>query len=88
MLVGEATAIGSALKSDVWHRAASYVIDEIATAGYTFWNTGADGVTRLLVQMPGVLNGIAGRFEWILDESLTHQMFVRGGTIDGVPIVP
>jgi hypothetical protein len=35
------------------------------------------------------LNGIAGRFEWIIDlGAVTHRMFVRGGAVTGVPIVP
>jgi len=33
------------------------------------------------------LNGSVGRFEWIVDDalSLTHQRFVPGGSINGVP---
>jgi hypothetical protein len=40
--------------------------------------------------MPGEVNGISGRFEWIVDTSgnLTHQWFVKGGSINGIPIVP
>jgi hypothetical protein len=36
------------------------------------------------------VNVVAGRFEWIVDASgdLTHQLFVPGGVINGVPIVP
>lgn len=46
-------------------------------------------VDRRLVQMPGEVNGTAGRFEWIVDGgSLTRQVFVRGGTINGTPIKP
>ncbi|MEV2220303.1 hypothetical protein AB0E01_10540 [Nocardia vinacea] len=30
-----------------------------------------------------------GRFEWIIDgDKVTHQMFVRNGTINGIPIKP
>ena len=30
--------------------------------------------------MPGEVNGVAGRFEWIRDgDKLTYQFFVRGG---------
>lgn len=55
--------------------------------GTVFRTVGGDGVERLLVQMPGEVNGVAGRFEWIVDGgSLTHQMFVRGGTLNGIPI--
>jgi hypothetical protein len=43
-----------------------------------------------LTQVLGEMNGTAGRFEWIVDGSgnLTHQMFVGGGRITGVPIAP
>jgi len=43
-----------------------------------------------LTQVLGEMNGVPGRFEWIVDGAgnLTHQMFVRGGGITGVPIVP
>ena len=52
-----------------------------------FRTVGGDEVERLLVQAPGEVNGVAGRLEWIVDGgNLTHQMFVRGGTIIGIPI--
>jgi hypothetical protein len=32
---------------------------------------------------------LSGCFEWIVDGgNLTHQMFVRGGTVNGIPIKP
>jgi hypothetical protein len=50
---------------------------------------GGDGVKRTLIQLPGNVNGVDGRFEWIIDgDRITHQMFVRGGGINGVPIKP
>ena len=40
-----------------------------------------------LYQVEGSLNGISGRFEWIVDDgNVTHRMFVQGGTVNGVPI--
>ena len=89
-LVRGANPVGSALKSDAAHRAASFVVDDIASNGSVFRTVDGDGVTRTLVQAPGELNGLAGRFEWIVDDagSLTHQMFVKGGSINGVPIKP
>ncbi|NYG58745.1 hypothetical protein BJ980_001668 [Nocardioides daedukensis] len=88
-LIQGAKPTGSALKSDAWHRAAAFTTDDIAKNGTVFRTGGGDGVERLLVQMPGEVNGIAGRFEWIVDGgSLTHQMFVRGGTLNGIPIKP
>ena len=42
-----------------------------------------------LFQLEGDLNGVTGRFEWVVDSgNVTHRMFVRGGTINGVPIQP
>ncbi len=42
-----------------------------------------------LLQLEGSLNGVAGRFEWIIDQgAVTHRMFVGGGAVTGVPIVP
>jgi hypothetical protein len=41
-----------------------------------------------MFQIEGSLNGVAGRFEWIVDQgAVTHRMFVEGGTVNGVPIV-
>jgi hypothetical protein len=84
-----AQAGGSALKSDPFHRAASFAVDDIAAHGTVFPLAGRTG-TANLTQVPGTLNGIAGRFEWIVDKAgnLTHQMFVSGGTINGIPIRP
>jgi len=85
-----ATPVGSALKSDVFHRAASFVRAEAAQSGSHTPLVGGDGVTRTLTQMAGTLNDKAGRFEYIVDPAgkLTHQLFVPGGTINGVPIKP
>jgi RHS repeat-associated protein len=86
-LVKAAEPVGSALKEDPWHRSAAYVVDSIASDGTVTRITGGDGVSRLLVQMPGEVNGVNGRFEWILDgDKLTHSMFVKNGTINGIPI--
>ena len=82
--------MGSAVKSDAAHRAASFAVDDIASKGKVFQTVGGDGVTRTLVEASGELNGVAGRFGWIVDEAgtLTHQMVVKGGSINGVPIKP
>jgi len=48
-----------------------------------------DGAT--LYQVEGSLNGVSGRFEWIVDPKLggvSHRKFVSGGTINGVPNKP
>jgi hypothetical protein len=42
-----------------------------------------------LYQVEGSFNGVAGRFEWIVDSGqVTHRMFVGGGTVNGIPITP
>lgn len=41
-----------------------------------------------LYQLDGALNGIQGRFEWIVQDGFTtHRMFVPNGTMNGVPII-
>ena len=43
----------------------------------------------MLYQLEGSLNGVNGRFEWIIqDGKVTHRMFVTNGTMNGVPIIP
>jgi len=86
----EAEPVGSALKDDAFHRAAAFVRDEAAESGTHFPINGADGNPATLTQVPGGMNGIPGRFEYIVNQSgeLTHQMFVKGGTINGIPIKP
>ena len=89
-LVRSANPVGSALKGDIYHRSATWAVDDIASNGSVYRLVGNGGVQRTLIQAPGELNGIAGRFEWIVDDAgnLTHQMFVKGGSINGVPITP
>lgn len=42
-----------------------------------------------LYQLQGSLNGTVGRFEWIIqNQQVTHRMFVPGGGINGIPIMP
>ena len=42
-----------------------------------------------LYQLDGSLNGVAGRFEWIIQGGkVTHRMFIQNGTMNGVPIKP
>ena len=56
----------------------------------------ADQATNLnngatLHQLEGSLNGVSGRFEWIVDPKLggvSHRMFVPNGTINGIPSKP
>lgn len=84
ILVRRAIPVRSALKSDAYHRSASYVVDDIAWRATVFRIDDERGV-RTLVQMPGRVNGVPGRFEWVVtdDGYLTHQTFVAHGTING-----
>jgi hypothetical protein len=87
--INGARATGSALKGDAYHRAASFMVEEAGVNGRLFTIPGRLGPQNL-TQVPGELNGIAGRYEWIVNAAgdLTHQMFVKAGTINGIPIVP
>ena len=73
----------SALKTDA-HHAFSNIVDNYA--GYA---TKSDINNGTLYQLLGSLNGKDGRFEWIVEnEQVTHRMFVEGGGINGIPIMP
>ena len=83
--------VGSGLKDDPLHRATSWVVDDPAAQQFTI--TGGDGVQRTLYQLPGEVNGKTGVFEWIVDNSgtdsvITHQRFIPGGQVNGVPNQP
>ncbi|WP_344762402.1 RHS repeat-associated core domain-containing protein, partial [Actimicrobium antarcticum] len=82
-----AERIGSGLKADISHRAASFLSKEQLGAGQTFALRGGDGVERTLLQTPGMLNGKNGIYEYIYDSAgkVTHQRFIDGGTITGLP---
>ena len=75
--------VGSALKPDVYH-SFSNIVDNYA--GYAT-QTALNNAT--LYQLQGALNGVAGRFEWIVQAGqVTHRMFVAGGGMNGIPIMP
>lgn len=74
---------GSALKTDPYH-AFPNIVDNYA--GYATKSPINNGT---LYQLQGSLNGTAGRFEWIVqNQQVTHRMFVKGGTINGIQIMP
>lgn len=78
-----AERVGSGLKSDIYHRAASYLTEEQLSKGKVF---NLDN-NKILLQVEGSVNGKEGVFEYILDElgRVTHQLFKEGGMINGIP---
>lgn len=83
-----ANPVGSALKTDTYHSTDFWMREAVADHGHVFTITGGDGVQRTLIQMPSEVNGTAGRFEYIMDKgNLTHETFIEGGSINGVPNV-
>ncbi|MEN4922749.1 hemagglutinin repeat-containing protein [Achromobacter spanius] len=82
-----ANRVGSSLKSDTSHIAASFLTKEQLALGEVFMIKGNDGINRILLQTPGGLNGKSGIYEYILDPSsnVTHQRFIENGLINGIP---
>lgn len=55
-------------------------------AGYATKSTLKNGT---LYQLEGSLNGVPGRFEWIIQGGqVTHRRFIQNGSMNGVPIKP
>jgi RHS repeat-associated protein len=88
--LASANPVGSAAQDDLYHSAANSVRSLVGDAGTQFQVVGADGETYTLTQVSGSVNGVDGRFEYLVDSqgSLTHQFFVPGGSINGIPIKP
>jgi hypothetical protein len=81
-----AERIGSALKSDKFHRSATFGMDSKDT-WYKFDIHGGDGNPYKLFQKAGELDGRKGVFEYILtkDGKITHQCFISNKTVNGQP---
>ena len=87
-----AERIGSALKDDPTHRAASYLSGEQLGNGRTYSFRGGDNKPYTLLQTKGQLDGVDGIFEYITNSAgqVTHQRFIKNGTYTGFPnqVVP
>ncbi len=81
--IPKAERIGSALKADVYHRAASFANLQGGQA-YTWIN--GDKTVSTLYQVAGELNGKKGIFEYLINSSnqITHQIFVPDGVVNGI----
>ena len=77
--------IGSGLKENSTHRAASYLSEEQLRSGHVYYVTGKDGNTYTLLQTKGQFNGVDGVFEYLINDAgqVTHQRFIAGGGYTG-----
>jgi hypothetical protein len=91
-VITDAARWGSGMKRDAAHIAPDFVVSDIGATATVTYIKGGDGITRMLVQMPGEMNGNAGRYEWMVESGdqflVTHQWFVKDGTINGIPNKP
>jgi RHS repeat-associated protein len=79
----KAERIGSGLRTDIYHRAASFISESHLSKGIVY----DLGKNNTLLQVEGALNGKIGIFEYILNElgQVNHQLFKQGGIINGIP---
>ena len=77
--------VGSGLKSDTYHRATSFVVNDKAAKAFRIYNRKNEPQT--LYQLPGGVNGRAGVHEWIVNgkRQIVHQRFIPGGRVTGRP---
>lgn len=85
--IPNADRIGSGLKDDPSHRAASFITEEQLAKGRVTSFTGSDNKSYSILQTNGDFNGLDGIYEYILDSTgkITHQRFIEGGKITGFP---
>ena len=82
-IIVNAQRVGSALKNDLYHRAAAWLSESQLARGTLFRLSNG----RILLQVSGTLNGKKGIFEYIIDElgRVCHEVFKAGGVINGEP---
>jgi len=74
---------GSALKADLYHKFPD-IVDNYA--GYATKFNIHNGT---LYQISGSYRAVYGRFEWIVEDGyVTHRLFVKRGSINGIPSKP
>ena len=74
--VVRAKSVGSALKSDSFHRVGPWVQNSIKTQGTVRYGRGGDGARYTHVSVPATVNGRAGAHTWIIrGNRLTHNEF-------------
>ncbi|MBF2564801.1 filamentous hemagglutinin, partial [Listeria seeligeri] len=85
--IPNADRIGSGLKDDPSHRAASFITEDQLAKGRVTSFTGSDNKSYSMLQTKGEFNGLDGIYEYILDSTgkITHQRFIEGGKITGFP---
>ena len=83
-----AERVGSGLKSDAYHRGASFLSKSQLEAGTVFTIKNNKNEPFQLLQTNGGMNGTDGIFEYIYDPRkniVTHQLFIPNGKITGYP---
>ena len=74
--------IGSALKVDPYH-AFNDIIDNYAGYASNF------DIEWYIISVAGFFEWRFRTFEWIIQNgNVTHRLFVKGGEINGIPIMP
>jgi len=75
---------GQALKSDKYHRAASFMSGDAAKYGTHYSHKSGDGTQGVLTQLKGEIDGVQGVFEYLVKgDELVHQLFKPGRNVDG-----
>ena len=80
--------VGSALKTDLFHSFPNMVDNYAGYATQTPLNNGAT-LYQLAGSWTNQIGSYVGRFEWIVQGGhVTHRIFVEGGGLNGIPIMP